>query len=66
LASKKKEELSPEAAEQAALMKARLEELKAQRTERDSAHARGETPGGGFAAGSVSGKQIRSGRRGNR
>jgi hypothetical protein len=65
LANKKKE-LSPEAAEQATLMKARLEQLKAQRAERDSAHARGETPVGGFAAGSVNGKQIRSGRRGNR
>jgi hypothetical protein len=47
-------------------MKARLEQLKAQRAERDSAHARGETPVGGFAPGSVTGKQIRSGRRGNR
>jgi hypothetical protein len=66
LANKKKE-LSPEAAEQAALMKARLEQLKAQRAERDSAHARGEMPvGGGSASGSVTGKQIRSGRRGNR
>jgi hypothetical protein len=64
--AKKKQELSPEAAEQARLMKARLEELEAQRAERDSAHARGETPVGGYAAGSVSGKQIRSGRRGNR
>jgi len=61
-----KKELSPESAEQAALMKARLEELKAQRVERDAAHARGETPVTGFAPGSVTGKQIRSGRRGNR
>jgi len=64
--AKKKKELSPEAAEQAALMKARLAQLKEQRAERDSAHARGETAVGGFASGSVSGKQIRSGRRGNR
>jgi hypothetical protein len=64
--AKTKQELSPEAAEQAALMKARLEQLEAQRTERDSAHARGETPVGGFASGSVTSKQIRSGRRGNR
>jgi hypothetical protein len=47
-------------------MKARLAQLKEQRAERDSAHARGETPVGGSASGSVSGKQIRSGRRGNR
>ena len=48
-------------------MKTRLEELEgASGPERDAAHARGETPVGGFASGSVAGKQIRSGRRGNR
>ena len=47
-------------------MKERLEQLEVERLERDLAHARGETPVGGFAPGSVSGKQIRSGRRGNR
>jgi hypothetical protein len=61
-----KRTVSPEAAAQAERMKARLEQLKAERLERDSAHARGETPVGGFAPGSVTGKQIRSGRRGNR
>ena len=62
----KKKQLSPEAAAQAAKMKERLEQLEVERLERDLAHARGETPVGGFAPGSVSGKQIRSGRRGNR
>ena len=61
-----KPELSPAAAEQAERMKQRLDELKAERQERDAAHARGKTPAGGFAPGSVAGKQIRSGRRGNR
>jgi hypothetical protein len=64
--AKQKKPLSPEAAAQAEAMKARLDQLKAEQAERDSAHARGDTPSGGFAPGSVSGKQIRSGRRGNR
>jgi hypothetical protein len=64
--AKAKKTLSPEAAAQAAAMKARLDQLTAERLERDKAHAKGETPVGGFAPGSVSGKQIRSGRRGNR
>ena len=64
--AKQKKKLSPETAAQAEMMKARLDQLKAERLERDSAHARGETAAGGFAPGSVSGKQIRSGRRGNR
>jgi hypothetical protein len=61
-----KRKLSPEAAAQAERMKQRLEQLKAERLERDTAHSRGQTPAGGFAPGSVAGKQIRSGRRGNR
>jgi len=61
----KKKKLSPEAEAQAAAMKERLEQLAAERRERDEAHARGETPGGGFAHG-VDPRQIRSGRRGNR
>ena len=64
--AKQKKKVSPETAAQAEMMKARLDQLTAERLERDSAHARGETPSGGFAPGSVSGKQIRSGRRGNR
>jgi hypothetical protein len=64
--AKQKKKVSPEAAAQAERMKARLDQLTVERLERDSAHARGETPAGGFAPGSVSGKQIRSGRRGNR
>jgi hypothetical protein len=61
----RKKTLSPEAAAQAAAMKERLEQLAAERRERDEAHARGETPAGGFAHG-VDPRQIRSGRRGNR
>ncbi len=64
--AKQKKKVSPETAAQAEMMKARLDQLTAERLERDSAHARGETPASGFAPGSVSGKQIRSGRRGNR
>ena len=63
--AKKKQELSPEAAEQAERMKERLEQLEAQRpsaTRRMRAARRRRR----LAAGSVSGKQIRSGRRGNR
>jgi hypothetical protein len=64
--AKAKKTLSPEAAAQAEAMKARLDQLTAERLERDKAHAKGDTPAGGFAPGSVTGKQIRSGRRGNR
>jgi len=47
-------------------MKARLDELAAERREHDDAHARGESlPSGAFAHG-VDPRQIRSGRRGNR
>jgi len=62
----KKKKLSPEAAAQAAAMKERLEQLAAERRERDAAHARGETPVSGFGPGGVDQQQIRSGRRGNR
>jgi len=62
----KKTELTPEEAAQAAAMKKRLEELAAQRKERDSARARGGNAGGGWSPGGVEPHQIRSGRRGNR
>jgi hypothetical protein len=64
--AKPKRKVSPAAAAQAEAMKARLEQLKAERREHDEAHARGEAlPDGGFAHG-VDPRQIRSGRRGNR
>ena len=61
----KKKPVSPEAARQAAAMKARLEQLRAQQIERDQAASKGANAGGGWAHG-VDAKQIRSGRRGNR
>jgi len=64
LARKKK--ASPEAEAQAAAMKERLEQLAAERRERDEAHARGANAGGGWSPGGVDPTQIRSGRRGNR
>jgi len=64
LARKKKP--SPEAEAQAAAMKERLEQLAAERRERDEAHARGANAGGGWSPGGVDPTQIRSGRRGNR
>jgi hypothetical protein len=64
--AKQKKKVSPEAAAQAEKMKARLEELAAQRREREAAHARGGNAGGGWAPGGVEPTQIRSGRRGNR
>jgi hypothetical protein len=64
LASKR--DVSPAAAEQAALMKARLEQLEAERREHDEARTRGEAlPNGAFAHG-VDPRQVRTGRRGNR
>ena len=64
MASKKK--VSPAAAAQAERMKARLDQLAAERRAQDEAHARGESlPDGGFAHG-VDPRQVRSGRRGNR
>ena len=62
----KKKQLSPEAAAQAAKMKERLEQLAAERREREEEHARGGNAGGGWAPGGVDPSQIRSGRRGNR
>jgi hypothetical protein len=64
--SKKKKELSPELAAQAAAMKERLEQLAAERKERDAARSRGGNAGGGWSPGGVDPHQIRSGRRGNR
>jgi hypothetical protein len=64
LASKKK--VSPAAAAQAEKMKQRLEQLAAERREREEDHARGGNAGGGWAPGGVDPSQIRSGRRGNR
>jgi hypothetical protein len=64
---RRKREVSPEAARQAAAMKARLEQLAAQRKEQEAAQrARGGNAGGGWAPGGVDPTQIRSGRRGNR
>jgi hypothetical protein len=62
----KKKPVSPEAAAQAEKMKERLEQLAAQRREREDARARGGNAGGGWAPGGVDPSQIRSGRRGNR
>ena len=64
MASKKK--VSPAAAAQAERMKERLEQLAAERREREEEHARGGNAGGGWAPGGVDPSQIRSGRRGNR
>jgi hypothetical protein len=64
LASKKR--VSPAAAAQAEKMKQRLEQLAAERREREEEHARGGNAGGGWAPGGVDPSQIRSGRRGNR
>ena len=65
MAKHDKKPVSPEAARQAAAMKARLEQLQAQRAERDKENVKGANAGGGWAHG-VDAKQIRSGRRGNR
>ena len=62
----KKKPVSPEAAAQAEKMKERLEQLAAQRREREGARARGGNAGGGWAPVGVDPSQIRSGRRGNR
>ncbi len=64
--AKKEKKLSPEAAAQAEKMKERLEQLAAERREREEAHARGANAGGGWSPGGVDPQQIRSGRRGNR
>ena len=64
--AEKKKRVSPEAAAQAEKMKERLEQLDAERRERDAAAARGGNAGGGWAPGGVDQSQIRSGRRGNR
>jgi hypothetical protein len=64
--AKQKKKVSPEAAAQAEKMKARLEQLAAERREQEESHARGGNAGGGWAPGGVDPSQIRSGRRGNR
>ena len=64
--AKQKKKVSPEAAAQAERMKERLDQLAAERREREEAHARGGNAGGGWAPGGVEPSQIRSGRRGNR
>ena len=64
--AKQKKKVSPEAVAQAERMKARLDQLTAERLEREEAHARGGNAGGGWAPGGVDPSQIRSGRRGNR
>jgi hypothetical protein len=64
--AKHRKKVSPEAAAQAEKMKARLEQLAAERREREEEHARGGNAGGGWAPGGVEPHQIRSGRRGNR
>ena len=64
--AKQKKKVSPEAAAQAEKMKARLEQLAAERREREEEHARRGNAGGGWAPGGVDPSQIRSGRRGNR
>jgi hypothetical protein len=64
--AKQKKKVTPEAAAQAEKMKARLEQLAAERREREEEHARGGNAGGGWAPGGVEPHQIRSGRRGNR
>jgi hypothetical protein len=58
--------VSPKAAAQAEKMKERLEQLSAERREREAAQARGGNAGGGWSPGGVEPHQIRSGRRGNR
>jgi hypothetical protein len=63
---KQKKKISPEAAAQAEKMKERLEQLAAQRREREEAREHGANAGGGWAPGGVEPHQIRSGRRGNR
>ncbi len=47
-------------------MKERLDQLAAQRREREASNARGANAGGGWGPGGVEPNQIRSGRRGNR
>jgi len=64
--AKTKKQVSPEAAAQAERMKERLEQLAAQRREREASNARGGNAGGGWGPGGVEPHQIRSGRRGNR
>ena len=63
--AKAKREPTPEQVAQAAKMKELLEQRKATRVARDQAHARGEAVDGFHPHGSA-GKQIRSGRRGDR
>ena len=64
--AKGKKPVSPEAAAQAERMKERLDQLAAQRLEREASNARGASAGGGWGPGGVEPNQIRSGRRGNR
>ena len=62
----KKEPVSPAAAEQAAKMKARLDQLAVERKEREAEKAKGKNTGGGWAPGGIDARQTRSGRRGDR
>jgi hypothetical protein len=62
----KEKPVSPEAAAQAEKMKARLEELAAERKEREASNPSGRAFGGGKGPGGVDPHQTRSGRRGNR
>jgi hypothetical protein len=58
--------VSPQLAAQAAAMRERLDQLKAQRAEREAEQRRGAGSGGGWKPGGVDPTQVRSGRRGNR
>jgi hypothetical protein len=62
----KKKKASPATVAQAEKMKQRLDELLAERREREAEHAHGGNAGGGWSPGGVEPHQIRSGRRGNR
>ena len=62
----KKKPLSPEMAAQAEAMKARLEELAAQRRETEAHSKAARNYSGGKLPGGVDPTQTRSGRRGNR
>ena len=64
--AKGKKQVSPEAAAQAERMKERLDQLAAERREREASSAHGGNAGGGWGPGGVEPHQIRSGRRGNR
>ena len=64
--SHKRKPVSPQLAAQAAAMRERLDQLKAQRAEHEADQRRGANAGGGWKPGGVDPTQTRSGRRGNR